>query len=601
MNPMMKNPTLSVMMFLVKKKRKFSDKGSKKGPAKKKPVKKFKKDGTPFISGEIESEDGKPNWSSVKKDKKELLKIRKAHDSSNYELSVSAKKIWEKVRRTDCPKDERSTLIKELHKLLAGKMKSVIFSHDMARIVQWLLKLGSEEIRQAIFDELIGDVKPMITSKYSSTCVKRMLKYGNDKMKESLIDALSGSTVKFLSNVISSPIIELVYTTWANPRQKIQMKAEMYGTLPQLNKVKTLSEAITVIPEMKDAILRKVQANLNKFLKKEKVLKSSLVQKVLLEYLETAGKQSKEELLESISSSPIMNTIHLKDGAKVWMMVLWHASKKTKKAIVKQLKGNVKEVAISEFGHLVLLALFDYVDDTVLLSKVLIKELIEAVADIVVNEYGRKVILYLVAHRDPAYFTPELVKMMEKGDEIADIKKDKEVREKELLQSISKPLLELVQKDVQFWVSNHSITMVTLAILKSGAHPEVTAAFEAVSDYLVNEESKLTDETGKEVPVVEDLGVHLMLKKLIQHDTKQVTVSSNTFCSVLVNRLSAQTLKRWTESNRGCFLFVCILESKIPEAIKSLSEKLKNSSVSTKISKNKSKGAEILKKKLKEL
>jgi hypothetical protein len=38
--------------------------------------------------------------------------------------------------------------------------------------------------------------------------------------------------------------------------------------------------------------------------------------------------------------------------------------------IMKSLKGHMMEVAKSEHGHLILLALFDTVDDTVLLKKV---------------------------------------------------------------------------------------------------------------------------------------------------------------------------------------------------------------------------------------
>ena len=41
-----------------------------------------------------------------------------------------------------------------------------------------------------------------------------------------------------------------------------------------------------------------------------------------------------------------------------------------KKSIMKMLKGHVVEIAKLEFGHLVILALFDTVDDTVLLKKV---------------------------------------------------------------------------------------------------------------------------------------------------------------------------------------------------------------------------------------
>jgi pumilio family protein 6 len=40
--------------------------------------------------------------------------------------------------------------------------------------------------------------------------------------------------------------------------------------------------------------------------------------------------------------------------------------------IMRSLKGHMMEVAKSEHGHLILLALFDTVDDTVLLRKVCI-------------------------------------------------------------------------------------------------------------------------------------------------------------------------------------------------------------------------------------
>lgn len=41
-----------------------------------------------------------------------------------------------------------------------------------------------------------------------------------------------------------------------------------------------------------------------------------------------------------------------------------------KKLIVKSMKTKVKEIATNEEGHMMLLALFDSVDDTVLVQKV---------------------------------------------------------------------------------------------------------------------------------------------------------------------------------------------------------------------------------------
>jgi len=60
-----------------------------------------------------------------------------------------------------------------------------------------------------------------------------------------------------------------------------------------------------------------------------------------------------------------MHIMYSERRMKVWCLI-----SQVKKLIMKSLKGHVMEVAKSEHGHLILLALFDSVDDTVLLKKV---------------------------------------------------------------------------------------------------------------------------------------------------------------------------------------------------------------------------------------
>jgi len=60
-----------------------------------------------------------------------------------------------------------------------------------------------------------------------------------------------------------------------------------------------------------------------------------------------------------------MHIIHSERRMNVWCLI-----SQVKKQIMKSLKGHVMDFAKSEHGHLILLALFDTVDDTVLLKKV---------------------------------------------------------------------------------------------------------------------------------------------------------------------------------------------------------------------------------------
>lgn len=93
------------------------------------------------------------DWGVFKKQKKEL-RIKRRESKTCYDVMVKAKKIGEKLRRKTLQggKEERTKLVNELHGQLKGKGHYVKFvlTHDMARIIQYLLKFGSENVRKEI-------------------------------------------------------------------------------------------------------------------------------------------------------------------------------------------------------------------------------------------------------------------------------------------------------------------------------------------------------------------------------------------------------------------------------------------------------------------
>lgn len=68
----------------------------------------------------------------------------------------------------------------------------MVYSHDTARIVQWMLKLGSPEIRSQVINNLLKHVPDMLHSTYASLCVKTMLKKGDADQRKIIINSLKG-------------------------------------------------------------------------------------------------------------------------------------------------------------------------------------------------------------------------------------------------------------------------------------------------------------------------------------------------------------------------------------------------------------------------
>ncbi|XP_076478480.1 pumilio and CPL domain-containing protein penguin isoform X2 [Bombus vancouverensis nearcticus] len=505
----------------------------------------------------------KPNWQEFKKKKKEIREKYKAKRFSNiYDISIVTKQLGEKLRRVDCSKLERKKLILKAHDLLKTNYNKIIFTHDMSRIIQWIFKYSDAEIRQAISKELKPSFLSMIESKYARNCIKTMLKYGSQETRHEIISTCYGNIVRFMSHSVSAPLLELMYSTWATEIEKRYFKQEFYGDMYKQakdKKIKTLSDTYVTAEYMKTATLSAVKGNLMRILNK-KFLNSTLLHCVLLEFLNNCSLEDKKEIIAMLRSS-IVELSQTKFGSQVAVICIWHGSNKDRKIIMKS-----------------------------------IKEIQNDLTDIALSDHGKHVILYLVARRNSHYFAPSIVKYLEQGDNNATSKKPAHIREKELLDLISDSLLESVIINTPIWMSNSSIAMVTLAILKVGTKEKLEKAFKAVTVFITDLKSKIK-EGDEEYKPVEHAGLHMMLKKLILNDKELQEKGESSFGKILVNHLETNIIEEWIECNRGCFLLVLLLENGTVSTVNTILSKLKP--VMNILKSKSNPGAKILLKKLK--
>lgn len=93
----------------------------------------------------------------------EQRKAAKPHS----DLLSESKRIWAKVRQKNIPSTERQKHVKELLSVIRGKVKDIVFKHDASRIVQSIVKYGSQADRDEIAAELKGKFKELAQNKYS--------------------------------------------------------------------------------------------------------------------------------------------------------------------------------------------------------------------------------------------------------------------------------------------------------------------------------------------------------------------------------------------------------------------------------------------------
>lgn len=82
-------------------------------------------------------------------------------------LLANAKNAWSRARQKAISKEERASHINSLMEIVRGKIQDIVFKHDASRIVQTIVKRGTQQQRDEVATELQGRFKELVENKYS--------------------------------------------------------------------------------------------------------------------------------------------------------------------------------------------------------------------------------------------------------------------------------------------------------------------------------------------------------------------------------------------------------------------------------------------------
>ncbi|CAH3116778.1 unnamed protein product [Pocillopora meandrina] len=538
--------------------------------------------------------DEKPNiWQMKKKERKDF---RRQQDES-YDLVHGLKKLYETIRRKKCSKAEKTELVEKILSLIAGHTHDVIFKHDTGRVIQACVKFGTAEQRQKLFEQFKGDFGELIKSKYSKFFIKKLLIYGTKKQRDVIIKCFYGQVRKLIRHKEASSILETIYSDYANSAQKAHLIQEFYGAdfaFFKSSELNSLEKVLQSDPARKTGILKYMKDALLPLIDRS-VIGHSIIHRVLLEYLTYADENARSEMIELIKDSVVL-ILHTHDGARVGMHCLWYGTVKAsldsdRKVLVKSFKSYYVKICKEEFGHLVLLALFDCVDDTVLVKKIMFSEIQPSLQELAVDTYGRKVLMYLLCPRSPSHFHPTTVELLKKGDGNSNSKKDSHQRQNELLEGISPALLELIEKIAEEFLFDKGGCQLVLAALLQCAG-DVERAMMAIVN-LANRD--LDPSTEDEDHVVKSAAGHFALKRLIYQDKGRLQSENKDevlFSKLLLDNTDPRMLLDWCKVNRGAFVVASLLESSIPGVSDTVKSHLQPRV--SKLKKHDSKGVQIV-------
>ncbi|KAL1223697.1 Pumilio-like protein 24 [Cardamine amara subsp. amara] len=342
---------------------------------------------------------------------KELTEARKKKRKPHYSLEQELASLWEKMRRRDIGKEERSKLISEAIRKMKGKIKEIAGSHVSSRVLQTCVKYCSQAEKDAVYSELKPHFLTLATNPYAVHLLTKMLDGLSKQQLAACISSLRGHVARFLRHTVGSIVVERAYDL-GTAAQKQELLAELYSTELQLFKSltstteKRVVDIIAKLGLQKGAVNRHMTAIVQPILEKG-IVDHSITHKLLIEYLTITDKTSAADVIQQLKGPLLVRMVHTRDGSRLAMLCIKHGSAKERKKIIKEMKNHVQRMASDQFGSMVLACIFSIVDDTKLVTKFIVRELVPALKDLVLGKNGRRPLLQLLHPNSSRYLSQD--------------------------------------------------------------------------------------------------------------------------------------------------------------------------------------------------
>ncbi|KAK6068666.1 pumilio domain-containing protein [Seiridium cupressi] len=423
---------------------------------------------------------------------KQLALERKANKPLADE-SHRAKKLWERLRRkSHVPKEERAKLVEELFSIVTGRVKEFALKHDTVRVVQTAIKYSNVERRKMIARELKGTYATLAESKYAKFLIGKLLVEGDKEIRDLIVPEFYGKVRKMINHPEASWILDDIYRGAATPEQKAIMLREWYG--PEFAIFRSeggdltadLSKIIEAEPSKRMFIIKYLLDMTNQLIQK-KMTGFTMLHDAMLQYflnVQQGGDEQKEyiEMIKEDENGDLLkNMAFTKSGARLTCLLLARGTAKDRKQLLKTFKDTFQLMSTDPWGHLIILASYDLIDDTVLTSKSIFPELIgkndgNEGSNLVIfanDPHARFTIRYLFEGTSKSLFDASHAYHLQVLEEIHEIrkttsKKDPEIRRKELITAVSPALLTAIESAPFDLVSTSFGCQMVTDILLSG-------------------------------------------------------------------------------------------------------------------------------------
>jgi len=511
--------------------------------------KSFNNDKKPFQGGDKKSSFGKnsgdkksfnnekKSFDAKKKDFKKNDSVKRLH-SDREDKSEGGEKKFEKRPKLDDKalaakktldeflkldekqRKQKTNLLGKALNYIKGSIGNYALRSDMSRLLQAILKYGTQEQREEVVKEVKDDLKILSSNIYGHKFIMKIMKYHALKIKDQkerldfYKQLFFGNMKDMIQQRFSGEVLDYCYRELWNYTEKRFFVQEFYGSsfLWTSEESKMNDSLKDSLDANKDGASAVILEDLNKIIQnalQKRLVDLTIIQKLIIDIFECGNASNvRFTLYDLIEIGAIPLILHSCLGCKVSLYCISYANEKERKMIIRGLSRSKVDAASAEdniaegegedskqkddndlinndphnslavlaaqdcFGSAVITYLFKCVDDTVLLNQKILKHFRKILPELLVHPQACKPILYLLTGNSKCLVNSEAIKMFDNLELRKEILRDGVLSKKgqdkirqELLLSFGPSLATAITENMSSLLTNqHGHSVVKEAI-----------------------------------------------------------------------------------------------------------------------------------------
>lgn len=419
-------------------------------------------------------------------------------------------------------------------------LQAAVRRHDTCRVVQMCLKHGNEQQQTRIIEEMKEVFKELACSKYSIHLATKVYKLTENK--EELAFKIIPEARKIISQKEGSKFLQVLFETKYRPA----LLKSLFGGAESSVESTYLRDFVTEDEKNLEVVGRIV----GKCVAKE-LQGLNVVQVVMLQYLECVQDLSiQTDLLTRLQPS-LTSLMDTRAGVRLSILSLSISDNKTRKSLLKTVKGHLHQLCMGEYSFLFVIKLLHTIDDTKRIGSIVSADINPALESIISVNQGVKVIVSLLFDDYKKHLSQSEWELLEESYNTTS-KKDPFLRRKELL-LVTLPLLShIIRTKIRDFIQDSLRTSLILG------YSEAIITKIWTDSQFITEFSKLM----RVEEVLNNAISQRTVKKIVEFEAEnEISVFAEGILSVLTEENREKMVK-----SRGVWILVALAEkSKIRE------------------------------------